>query len=129
MKMTNSEIVALYTGLTNIINKEEKYPVKFSFAVAKNRKMLERFNSDFEEARMRLLDEYNVKDEDGRPLYKETGLIEIAEGCREDWEKAIMELVDIEVDVPPMHTVSISVLEGMEIEPDVLYICQSILTD
>ena len=38
--MKNSEIVASYVGLINLVEKKEKYPVKFSFAITRNLKTL-----------------------------------------------------------------------------------------
>lgn len=122
MKIKNSELIAKINGLTDIINRREKYPVKFSFALSKNLKTMGELNKDFETARNKLLDEFNVKDESGQPAYQTTGKIEIPEENAREWKKSMDELLDIEVELN-VHTVSESILDGMEIEPDVLYIC------
>lgn len=122
MKIKNSEVIAKLNGLAEVINRGEKYPVKFSFALSKNMKALEALNKDFEATRNKFLDEFNVKDENGSPAYQTTGKIEIAEEHREEWKKSMDELLDIEVELN-VHTISESVLDGMEITPDVLYIC------
>ncbi len=124
MKLTNAEIVTHFRNITDIINRREKYPVKFSFALLKNYRALEPENRNVEEARNRLLDEYNVRDEKGIPSYLETGMIEIAPEHLEEWEKGMKELLDIETDIP-IHVIPESVLEesGIAIEPTILYDC------
>lgn len=122
MKIKNSELIAKINGLTDIINRREKYPVKFSFALSKNLKAMGELNKDFETARNKLLDEFNVKDESGQPAYQTTGKIAIPEENAGEWKKSMDELLDIEVELN-VHTVPESILDGMEIEPDVLYIC------
>ena len=41
MKLTNAEIAAHFRDITEIINRREKYPVRFSFALLKNYRALE----------------------------------------------------------------------------------------
>ena len=36
MRLTNAEIVQYFRDITEIINRREKYPVRFSFALLKN---------------------------------------------------------------------------------------------
>ena len=62
MRLTNAEIVQYFRDITEIINRREKYPVRFSFALLKNYRALEPENRNIEEARNRLLDEYNRPD-------------------------------------------------------------------
>ena len=128
MKMKNSEVLTRCSTLAGIIRKGEKYPVKFSFALVKNLKALQAAGADLEEARNALLDCYNVKDADGKPAYKTSGKIEIAEGCEGEWKKSMQELLDIEVEVP-VHPVSVSVLDGLAISADMLYGCDFMLTE
>lgn len=99
--MKNREIVAAYQNLNDIIGKQEKYPVRFSYALTRNAKKLEECMKVFEEERNRLLDRYNVKDENGEPQYKKDGKINIAKEYREEWETEMEELLDIEVEFTP----------------------------
>lgn len=126
--MKNSEIVAKYMALTEIINKNEKYPVKFSFALSKNVKTLESLNKDFEVARNGLLDAYNRKDDAGQPAYRSTGKIEIAPEHAAEWKKAMEELLEIEVDVS-VHKIPLSVLDNITVEPAVLYACDFMIEE
>lgn len=117
--MKNSEIITACENLAVLIRKGEKYPVKFSYAVTRNFKILGNLMKVFEEERNKLLDQYNVKNKEGLPVYKESGTISIAEEYKLDWEKEIAELLDIEVEFNP-HTISPENLPDM-IEPDTLY--------
>lgn len=126
MKLKNSEVVARAAGLAEIINRGVKYPVAFSFGLSKNMRALENLNKDFEESRNRLLDEYNVKDENGKPAYLTTGKIEISKEHEDAWKKAMSELLNIEVEFE-VHKVELSVLDGINIEADVLYLCDFML--
>lgn len=122
MKIKNSEVIAKANALAEIIKRGEKYPVKFAFALSKNMKALEALNKDFEETRNKILDECNVKDGAGKPAYQTTGKIEIDEKHKEEWKRSMDELLDIEVEMS-VHTVPESILDGIEIAPDVLYVC------
>lgn len=122
MRMKNSEVITKMSALADIINRKERYPVKFSFALSKNARALETASRDFVEARKGILDECNVKDESGSPAYRTTGKIEIAEPYRAVFRESMDELLEIEVEVP-VHTVNVSVLDGLDIEPDILYTC------
>ena len=51
MRLTNAEIVQYFRDITEIINRREKYPVRFSFALLKNYRALEPENRNIEEAR------------------------------------------------------------------------------
>lgn len=128
MKMNNNEIVATHMALIGIISRKEKYPVKFSFALSKNARAVEKLNKDFEESRNKLLDEYNVKNKAGEPAYKETNQIDIAPEYKEAWENEVRELLEIEVEAN-IHMVALSALDGLNIEPDVLYACDFMLEE
>ena len=130
MRLTNAEIVQYFRDITEIINRREKYPVRFSFALLKNYRALEPENRNIEEARNRLLDEYNRKDSEGKPLYLTTGQIDILSEHQKEWEKGMKELLDIEVEVP-VWKVPESILEesDINIEPVILYNCSFMLEE
>lgn len=126
--MKNSKIVASYMGLVEMVQKKEKFPVKFSFAITKNLKTLEGLNKDFETERNKLLDMYNVKDENGEAAYKTTGMIEIAPEHENDWKKDMQELLDIDVDAK-VHTVSVSELDGVSMTAEDMLTCEFMITE
>lgn len=117
--MKNSEIVAAFNNLAEVMNKNEKYPVKFSYAVTRNFKKLREAMKDFETERDKLLDQYNVKDEAGEPAYKKSGKIEIAKEHETDWTKEMEELLDIDVDFEP-YTIPVESFPD-SIEPGMLF--------
>jgi len=110
--MKNKEIIEHINQLSAFT--KEKLPVKLSFAVAKNLNKLRDHYKDYEEARNKLLDLYNVKDENKEPAYKATGNIEIAKESVTDWNKDATELLEIEVEVE-VHSVSFPVIEQLEL--------------
>lgn len=125
-KMKHAEVIEAVNCLKNILGREEKYPVAFSFAISKNIKALREAEADFLEERNKLLDKYNVKDGEGNPLYLKTGKIEIAEEYQKEWEEDVRELLEIEVAVP-VRMVDIANLAGRDIEASVLYACDFML--
>ena len=123
--MKNSEINMSFLNMQGIISQggkkdKTKYPIKFSFALTRNLKLLEPLQKDFEEEKAKLLDLYNVKDENGDPAYKKTNQIEIAEEHKEKWEKELQELLDIDVEFAP-HMIPVEDFPN-EIEPDIVYV-------
>lgn len=117
--MKNSKIVAAYENLAAVIGKQEKYPVKLSYAMTRNFKALESLMKDFETERNKLLDLYNVKGEGGEPAYKSTGKIKIVEEHESDWIKEMSELLEIDVEFSP-HMVAVEDFPE-NIEPSILY--------
>lgn len=117
--MKNSKIVAAYENLAAVIGKQEKYPVKLSYAMTRNFKALESLMKDFETERNKLLDIYNVKSENGEPAYKSTGKIEIAKEHETEWVKEMSELLEIDVEFSP-HMVAVEDFPE-NIEPSILY--------
>lgn len=126
-KMKNSEIIAAHSNLVEIINKGEKYPVKFSYALTRNFRKLEPLIKTFEEEQNKLLDQYNVKNKAGEPAYKESDKIEIAEEHKADWEKEIAELLNIDVDLE-LYTIPVGDLPD-SIEPVILYALDFMITE
>lgn len=117
--MKNKEIVAAYENLAVVMGKQEKYPVKFSYAVTRNFKAMESLMKTFEEERNKLLNRYNVKNEAGEPFYKETGKIEIAKEYEAEWIKEMSELLEIDVEFTPQMVAVEDFPEN--IEPSILY--------
>lgn len=116
--MKNKEIVAAYENLAAVMDKEEKYPVKFSYTLTRNFKLLEGLMKNFGTEQNKMLDLYNVK-EDGEPAYKTNGKIEIAEEHQEKWAKEMTELLEIEVEFKP-QMIDVNNLPE-DIEPSILY--------
>lgn len=118
--MKNREIVTNYNNLYGIINRNEKYPVRLSFALTKNLKMLEPLAKDFEEEKAKILEKCGLKNLDGTFQRKSSGEYEIAEGHEQEWEESIKELLEIDVKVEP-HMVSAEDFPN-DIEPAIILV-------
>lgn len=110
--MKNNEIVAAYNSIMAVMEKKEKYPVKFSYALTRNLKILEGWVKTFEEERKKLLEQYAEKNEESKE-------VKIAAEHQDVWERDMKELLEIEVEIKP-HTLSVDDLPE-NIEPAVLY--------
>lgn len=110
--MKNSEIVAAYNSIMAIMEGNEKYPVKFSYALTRNLKMLEGLVKTFEEERKKLLNLYAEKGGESKEF-------KIAAEHQENWEKDLKDLLEIEVEFNP-HMLSVDDLPE-NIEPAVFY--------
>lgn len=99
--MKNIEIVTNFNNLCGIIGKNEKYPVKLSFAIYRNMKILEPLAKEFEEAKKRILEVCGIKNVDGTFRHSKSGEYEIIEEHRNEWDKGMKELLDIDVKVEP----------------------------
>lgn len=105
--MKNRDIVTNFNNLYGIVGKNDKYPVKLSFAITKNLKILEPLAKDFEEAKNKILESCCMKNVDGTFKRKKSGEYEIDKEHKQEWEKSIEELLDIDVKVEP-HMISVS---------------------
>ena len=83
----------------------------FSYAIAKNIDKIQSILNIYNNEKQKLIDQYSVKDEDGKTLIGEDNKITIQEECLEDWNKDIKELQEIENDIE-IHKFNISSLEN-----------------
>lgn len=129
--MKNKEIISNFNGINAIVKstREEKkeYPVKFSYALTRNAKLLEPLVKTFEEEQNKLLDIYNVKNEDDEPAYKTTGKIDIPKEKVKEWNVKIEELLNIEVEFKA-HCVNVEDLPK-EVEPSILLMADFMISE
>lgn len=118
--MKNSELVAAYKNLTALVERNEKYPVRFSYAVTRNLKALEPLINDYHNELNKLFEAYGEKDGAGEIKKDKDGGVRIAGEHQEAWERDIRELLEIDVEVTP-HMVCIDALPE-NIEPGVLIV-------
>lgn len=97
--MKNMDVVTNFNNLCGIISKNEKYPVKLSFAIYRNVKILEPLTKDYEEAKGRLLETCGVKNIDGTFRRTKSGEYEISKEHKKEWESGLKELLDIDINV------------------------------
>lgn len=107
MKIKLGELKEMVTGLYAIQGK--KFPVKISYAIAKNVKKLAEEHADYEKQRIKLCEEFANKDNDGNPILID-GKYDIPEQNLEEFNDSVNELRDAEIDVD-IHFVSFSELD------------------
>ncbi len=112
MKLTNK---ALLNSISNLrVLSKKQLPVKVSYAIAKNISKIEKELTIYEIERQKLIDKYAKKDNEGKVVADNNGQIKFKD--KENWEKDINELLDIEVEIE-FHKFNIKHLEGREISP------------
>ncbi len=114
MKLTNRELIESLPGLRNLSQKQ--LPIKFSYAIAKNSKAIEKELSIYEGERQKLVKKYAELDKEGNPKVDKQGNYVIKKKSVLDWQIYVKELLDIEVDLN-IHKVNLNALEGLKISP------------
>ena len=106
MLLTNNEIYMRAQELSIAFNDNKQYlPIKINFYIQKNKDTLMALAQDIETNRIRIMEEYGVKNEDGTSYIIKTENIDIA-------QKEITDLFGIEQEVN-IYTVSLdSIPEG-----------------
>lgn len=106
MLLTNNEIYMRAQELSIAFNDGKQYlPIKINFYIQKNKDTLMALAQDIETNRIRIMEEYGVKNEDGTSYIIKTENIDVA-------QKEITDLFSIEQEVN-IYTVSLdSIPEG-----------------
>lgn len=113
MKLTNRKIVNDSNFLATLTQKQ--LPVKVSYAIAKNISKIENELKIYNIERQKLIDKYCVKDEEGNNVIDENNQLIIADENMTDWNNAINELLDIEVEID-IHKFNINDLMYSNVE-------------
>lgn len=115
VKMTNAEMVAAVNKITSMQEREEKdgkklfgSKIKIVYAIKKNKEKLLQLLKPYEEARVELIKEH------GTNAALTDGVLEIRKDRKEQWSKAMKELLDIEADVD-IFTVNFTELDGLSL--------------
>ena len=116
MKMTNREIQSKVQILQTITQRQ--LPVKASYAIAKNITTINRELKVFESEKMKIINEFALKDEGGNPKI-EGNTYKIIEGKEEECNSKINELLDIEIDVE-IRSFNINCIENINFSPSEL---------
>lgn len=109
--MTNQEILKVYQGITELINKKIVLNIKTSYTLAKNKTILTPFVEVIENEKIKIYNKHGVKNDDGtiKVLNKNISAL----------EKDINELFTIENKVPIVK-IKIEELAEAEISMDIL---------
>lgn len=97
MKLTNRKIVNDANFLGTLTQKQ--LPIRVSYAIAKNIAKIESELKIYNDERLKLIDKYCVKDEEGQNVIDENNQLMIADENMNAWNNSINELLDIEVDI------------------------------
>lgn len=105
--MKIKDIIQMQSALASLMAK--KMPVKLSYAIAKNLKMINREMEDFEEARVKLLREHWALD-------PKTNKYNIPDEDKPKWDEMYKELIEMEMGFQP-YLFPYVYLEGLEFTP------------
>lgn len=111
MKLSNRTIINTINAIGGA--RERALPIKASYAISKNLLKLEKEVEAYNLEREKLLKKYAEKDEAGEIKADELGNIKFIKKYKEKWNKEIIELLDIEVEVD-IHKFDLSVLDNVE---------------
>lgn len=117
IKLTNERLLNDAPQLRELINRQ--LPIKASYAIAKNVAKIEAELKIYTGERAKLIEKYVEKEEDGKVKSDDEGQIIFKEGCKEQWEKDIKELLAIENEVE-IHKFNLAELEGHSMKPSEL---------
>lgn len=109
--LTNGEIVKIIQANEQI--KYKTLPIKASYAISKNLNILNREIKAYEQERLKLIDKYGSKDEEGK-LIIENGSFKI-DNVQEFNEK-FKELAEISNELE-IHSLNIDILENEKFSP------------
>lgn len=109
--MTNEEILKVYQGITELINKKAVLNIKTSYTLAKNKSVLTPFVQVIENERIKIYDKYGTRSEEGNITVPNERIPEL--------EKDADELLAIENKVPIVK-IKIDDLADAEIGLDIL---------
>ncbi len=128
MKLTNRKILQDAQFLGSLTQKD--LPAKVSYAIAKNVSKIESELRIYNSERKKLIDKYCIKDEDGNNVIDENGQFVIADENMNDWNDAINELLDIEMDID-IHKFNINDLfsKDYELKPSELMLIDYMIED
>jgi hypothetical protein len=108
MKLTNTQVITLLNGFSELQNK--KLPVKVGFAITKNMKVMESSASAYESERSKIVGKYAKKDENGNPVVNNGRYVFGNQKDQDGYTQEVNELLEIENDVD-IQTVTLDDLE------------------
>ncbi|RZT02898.1 hypothetical protein [Cuneatibacter caecimuris] len=123
MKMKNIEVINTLQTLAALA--EKRLPVKVSYAVARNISELQKISADIEKERQKLIQEYAVLGDDGKPRTKKNEDGQDAYELRDEaaYKEEYVQLLEAENDFEP-HYISEAELESQSDRYDVLTVAE-----
>lgn len=93
-----------------------KMPLKTSYKISKNLKLINKELENYNEQRARLLDECVLKDEKEKPVSKGENQVTIDPEKINQWREGQEELLILDVDISGVQTVSLEEFESINCE-------------
>lgn len=127
MKLSNEKILGDSSHLSILSQKE--FPVKVSYAIAKNLSKLEAELKTYNLEREKLIEKYSEKDSTGKTIIDPTTQqIKILDENLDEWNKDFKDLLAIENDVE-IHKFSIEALNGQNISAGELMLIEYMIEE
>lgn len=130
MKMTNRDMINAVNRIEGMQSREEKQGqklfgdrIRVIYAIKKNKEKLLQLLKPYNESREELLNECRAADGPD-----EDGTVKIRKDCIGKWNKAINELLDIEVEAE-IHKIKFSDIEGVSLSLNDLEAIDFMLTE
>ncbi|HLR35958.1 MAG TPA: hypothetical protein VK071_11615 [Tissierellales bacterium] len=114
MKLTNQELLNSIPTLQEL--SKEQLPIKISYTISKNIKIIEEELKIYEEERQKLIKKHAELDKEGKPKVNDNGNYIIKQENQLDFNKEVLELLNIETDVN-ICKVDLNALDGLKISP------------
>jgi len=114
LKLTNQELLNSIPTLQEL--SKEQLPIKISYTISKNIKIIEEELKIYEEERQKLIKKHAELDKEGKPKVNDNGNYIIKQENQLDFNKEVLELLNIETDVN-ICKVDLNALDGLKISP------------
>jgi hypothetical protein len=95
---------------------EQKIPAKVAFQIARLIRELDKENKTFDESRVKALQEYSERDENGEIKTSPEGNVVLRQDKIEEYNNKIQELLDTQIQINA-EKISLSLLENLELSP------------
>lgn len=109
MKITNKQVRDFVLGVGNNGLAKKRLPVKIGYAISRNLNNMDGILNSYEDARLKLIDQYAEKNEDGTMKIKDNVAV-IAPENSKAFSEAIDELLAIENEID-IHTINFDEVE------------------
>lgn len=117
MKVSNKKLLESVSALNILL--VQKLPVVISFKLSKNISQINAIFKIYEGEKKKIIEEYSVKDDEGKAIVDEAGNVQIKEEFKEIAQKEMIELLELENEID-LEIIQISKLENtnLTITPD-----------
>jgi len=126
MKITNNDLATLASAVKELSEKE--MPFKTALKVSKNLKLLNEKMVELATDEKELIEKYAEVGEDGQAI-KPDGTFTIPPKCFDQYLKERKELMEFEIEIAGIYTITVAEIESISIKPTVLSGLERIIED